>query len=116
MSGIVGVLSLRGERVEASLLRKLTESMAFRGPDARHSWIGEEIGLGHALLSVSSQSHGDPQPLSLDGELWIVTDARLDGRTDLLAALQRAGRACAAAASDAELILQAYAAWGEACV
>ena len=116
MSGIVGVLSLRGEPLESSFLRTLTEHMAFRGPDAQHMWVGDGIGLGHALLSVAPQANSDRQPFSLNGDLWIVADARLDGRTDLLAALQSAGQVSPAAAGDAELILHAYAAWGEGCL
>ena len=116
MSGIVGVLSLRGEPLESSFLRTLTEHMAFRGPDAQHMWVGDGIGLGHALLSVAPQANSDRQPFSLNGDLWIVADARLDGRTDLLAALQSAGQVSPAAAGDAELILRAYAAWGEGCL
>ena len=116
MSGIVGVLSLRGEPLESSFLRTLTEYMAFRGPDAQHTWVGDGIGLGHALLSVAPQANRDRQPFSLNGDLWIVADARLDGRTDLLAALQSAGQVSPAVAGDAELILHAYAAWGEGCL
>lgn len=115
MSGIVGVLSVRGEPVESSRLQTLTESMAFRGPDARHTWVGEGIGLGHALLSLSPQSENERQPLTI-GDLSIVADVRLDGRTELLSALEGAGHASTPAASDAELILRAYVGWGEDCL
>lgn len=116
MSGIVGILSLHGGPVDASLLQALTESMAFRGPDVQRVWRGEGIGLGHALLSVAPESAREEQPLSIDGGVWIVADARIDGRARLLSELQSAGQQCSQSAADAELMLGAYAAWGEACV
>jgi asparagine synthase (glutamine-hydrolysing) len=116
MSGIVGVLSVGGESVDSSFLQALTEFMGFRGPDAQQTWIGKGIGLGHALLSTAPQAANEQQPFGLDGGLWIVADARLDARTGLLSELQSAGHTCPKGAGDAELILRAYAAWGEACL
>ena len=116
MSGIVGVLSVGGKSVDRSFLQALTEFMAFRGPDGQQTWLGNRIGFGHALLSASPQSANEQQPLSLDGDVWIVADARLDARTELLLELQGAGHTCPKGADDAELLLRAYAAWGEACL
>jgi asparagine synthase (glutamine-hydrolysing) len=116
MSGIVGVLGVGGELPDSSFLRALTQRMVFRGPDAQQTWVGDGIGFGHALLRTGSPSASEQQPLSLDGETWIVADARLDARSDLLSELQRADDACPKGASDAELILRAYAAWGEDCL
>ena len=115
MSGIVGVLGVEGATPDGSLLQALTQFMAFRGPGAQHTWVGEGIGLGHALLNTWSIPN-EQQPLSLDGKTWIVADARLDARTDLLSAVHRAGESCSAGVSDAELILRAYAAWGQGCL
>ncbi len=56
------------------------------------------------------------QLLTLDGNAWLVSDARIDGRQDLIAALRSHGQECAAKAADAELILRAYQTWGEQCV
>jgi asparagine synthase (glutamine-hydrolysing) len=74
------------------------------------------IGLGHALLQTTSESSAEKQPASLDGRHWIVADARLDNRAALIAELQQAGQKAHSNAPDCELILQAYAAWGAACV
>ncbi len=116
MSGIVGVLGLQGELPGGPLLQSLTQSLAFRGPDRQQSWVSDRIGLGHALLTTSPQSSAEQQPLSLDGQLWVVADARLDARSELLSQLQSAGHEAPKCAGDAELILRAYAAWGESCL
>jgi len=40
----------------------------------------------------------------------------VDDRDELIGILQAVGRSCSIASTDAELILHAYAAWGDACV
>jgi asparagine synthase (glutamine-hydrolysing) len=54
--------------------------------------------------------------MSLDGQAWIVADARIDARKELVRELAARGCDCSTARPDAELILHAYAVWGEACV
>jgi asparagine synthase (glutamine-hydrolysing) len=115
MSGIVGVLGVEGKTPDSFFLETLTRSMEFRGPDSQRTWLGDSVGFAHALLSTTSEPASEPQPLSLNG-VAIVVDSRLDGRRDLLRDLHSAGPACATRASDAELILHAYAAWDEACL
>ncbi|MCG3154482.1 MAG: Asparagine synthetase [glutamine-hydrolyzing] 3 [bacterium] len=115
MSGIVGILHLDGAPVEGRLLQNLTEAMAFRGPQAQAIWAQGRVGLGHALLPTTFESQREQQPCSLDGEVWITADARLDDRAGLQQRLAPRGGHLAAA-TDAELILHAYQAWGEECV
>jgi asparagine synthase (glutamine-hydrolysing) len=115
MSGIVGIVHAGGRPIEPALLHALTESLAFRGPDAQEVWAEGPAGLGHALLRTD-ESTSDRQPCTLDGQVWLTADARIDGRADLVRRLREAGRTVAAEATDAELILHAYHAWGEACV
>lgn len=118
MSGIVGIVQFDGRAVEPRLLRGLTDFLAFRGPDAQRTWIKGSVGLGHTLFKTTEESERDCQPLTLDGRSWIVADARIDARKDLLAALTAAGEPETTRASwtDAELILRAYRCWGTACV
>jgi len=118
MSGIVGILNLDGAPVERDLLQVLTERMAFRGPDGTRVWAEGAIGFGHTLLRTADESEHEQQPLSLDGQVWIVADGRVDARQELFARLKRDDRAPddLARTPDAELLLRAYLAWGEDCV
>ena len=116
MSGIVGIYQRDGGPVDPALLRALTLFLAYRGPDAREVWTGASVGFGHTLLRTTRESLNERQPASLEGNLWITADARIDSRSELAGELEEAGRRVRLAAPESELILNAYAAWGEACV
>lgn len=116
MSGIVGILNLNGAPIDRTLLARLTNSLAFRGPDAQRIWCRGQIGFGHTLLRSAAESRDEQQPFSLDGNAWIVSHARIDARGDLIAKLQSHGHESLDRVPDAELILRAYQLWDEQCL
>jgi len=119
MSGFLAILRTDGAPLDPALPRRLTESrsMALRGPDRRETWSDGAVALGHALLRTTPESASERQPLSLDGDVWIAADARIDARDDLIRAMTGGGRDVpSAGAPDAELILRAYLRWGAGCV
>jgi asparagine synthase (glutamine-hydrolysing) len=123
MSGIVGLYSYDGGPAAEPLLARMTDAMAFRGPDARRTWAHGPVGLGHTLLKTTWESERERQPCKLPhvlDDVWIVADARIDGRDELAHELvdlpDTASRVNASNAVDCELILHAYHAWGEDCV
>lgn len=116
MSGFVGIVNMDGAPIDRHLLLQLTERMAYRGPDAQAIWVDRHVGFGHTLLRTTVEAQQERQPWSLDGEVWITADARVDGRIDLIHALAASGQAGLEAAADVELIARAYHAWGEDCV
>ena len=116
MSAIVGIFARNGASVDRTLLRAFAHFLSYCGPDARETWSDGPIGLGHAMLRTTSESQTERQPASLDGHLWITADVRLDSRDDLQTELREAGRKYPLPATDCDLLLQAYAAWGADCV
>jgi asparagine synthase (glutamine-hydrolysing) len=116
LSGIVGIFHRDGARVERALLQNLVDSLAYRGPDAHAIWCDGSIGLGHAMLRTTYESAGEEQPASLEGRLWITADARLDGRKELIAGIERTGRKIDRSVPDSTMILHAYSLWGTACI
>src|SRR5215831_15661552 len=116
MSGITGMYHLDGRPVDLALLTRMTESLAYRGPDARETWTDGPVGFGHTMLRTTDESLTERQPCSLDGQTWITADARVDARQDLVAELEASGRHYMKEANDPQLILHAYHAWGERCV
>ena len=122
MSGFAGIVNLDGLPVDRAVLERMTQSLAFRGPDGQQVWRDGAVGLGHALLRTAREAAPDAeidkQPAGLDGRLWIVADARIDARAELIAKLKAKSSAAGAlslSTPDAELILHAYDAWGDAC-
>ncbi len=116
MSGIVGILNLDRAPIEPARLEQLTRFMSFRGPDAQAFWIDRHIGFGHALLRTTFESETERQPCTLDGQVWITADARVDGRAELIEALRAQGRPVSNTTNDVELILHAYAVWETKCL
>jgi len=116
MSGVVGIVHLDEEPLDPSLIRRLTRSLAYRGPDRQCAVTVGNAAFGHTLLRLGERSKTEQQPFTIDGRRWIVGDARLDARRELIEALAASGSHSTASASDAELILAAHHAWGDACV
>ncbi|MGB0034025.1 MAG: asparagine synthase-related protein [Candidatus Acidiferrales bacterium] len=116
MSGIVGIFNRDGAPADRALLQFLAQFLSFRGPDAREVWSDGPVGFGHTLLRTTRESLNERQPAGLEGRFWITADIRLDCRTELLSELETQGRKVHRPITDPELILHAYAAWGEECV
>lgn len=116
MSGVVGVCNVDRAPVDVALLADMTRAMGFRGPDGQRWWAKGHVGLGHTQFRTTGEAAGETQPCSVDGDVWIAADARVDGRDALVSALRGRGREVAAGAPEAELILHAYLAWGDGCL
>lgn len=115
MSGFAGIVNLSGAPIDMALLAGMTDSLLNRGPDARGLWHDGCAGLGHTLFRTTDEAECETQPLSFDGKTWIVADARVDARAELVASLRAAGRDASMERPDVELILHAWHAWGEDC-
>jgi asparagine synthase (glutamine-hydrolysing) len=101
------------ENVESVTLRRMTDSLAHRGPDAAGTWHAGGVGLGHRLLWTTPESRVERLPLaSSDGRRVLTADARIDNRDALFDALDITTNAV----TDGALILSAYERWGGGCV
>jgi asparagine synthase (glutamine-hydrolysing) len=116
LSGIGGIFHRNGAPVERALLQSFADFLFYRGPDFRGMWMDGSIGLAHTLLQTTNESLSEKQPASLEGRYWIVADARLDSRDELINELQRSRRKIRPDPPDSELLAHAYAAWGTPCV
>ena len=116
MSGFVGWVQTDGAPIDRALLAQMTGAMAFRGPDALGAWSEGPIGLGLARLRTTFEAAQERGPASLDGKIWLVGDIRLSRRRALIEQLRGRSLPVAHDLSDADLLLHAYAAWGERCV
>ena len=122
MCGIVGILA-RGGVVPPELLERATQSLAHRGPDDHGTVIvrevgpeAVEVGLGNRRLAILDLSPLGHQPMQ-DPETgnWIVHNGEVYNFREVRAKLEREGVAFRSH-SDTEVVLKAYARWGERCV
>lgn len=117
MSVVIAAAGRSGalDAVTRAWVTHATAYASFAGPDGNRTECGEGWGLGHCLLRTG---HGESStgPITLDGRVWLSADVRLDDRAGLIAELSSRGARPDAAADDAELVLHAYAAWGERLV
>lgn len=120
MSSLIAIINGDRSPVEPEALGKAIGETR-RGLDGSRVWSDGHVGLAHALLDVSGGTNHD-QPSTLDGEVWISADARIDGREALIGELTAAGRISLPSpahmrdAGDEALLLYAYATWGRSCV
>ena len=56
MSGIACIYNVDGGPADRSLLERMIEAAAHRGPDGTDRWISGPVGLGHQLLRATPGS------------------------------------------------------------
>ena len=115
MSAIAGLVRWDGGPADAEALARMTGAMRHRAPEGIAHWHQGPATLGHGALRTTPESLHEAQPLAdAEGTRVLVLDGILDNREDIRDAL-RSLDVRVRGDSDAELILQAYLAWGEAC-
>ncbi|MBK9176725.1 MAG: asparagine synthase (glutamine-hydrolyzing) [Flavobacteriales bacterium] len=114
MCGIAGIHGLEGLSDPENIVRRMTEAMAHRGPDADGvRRCGNNV-LGHRRLSIIDLSAESNQPFtSNDGRYTISYNGEIYNYRELRAELKdvvwRTG-------SDTEVLLAAYERWGSECL
>ena len=117
MCGIIGIWNFDGSVVDSQELDQFTDSLAHRGPDGRGTHIDKKasLGLGHRRLSILDLTDSGHQPMSYgDGKYWITYNGEIYNFLELRKELEELG--CRFhSESDTEVVLAAYAEWGEKC-
>lgn len=116
MCGITGIFDTRDRsEINQALLRRMTDSIAHRGPDGDGYHIGPGIGLGHRRLAIIDLVSGDQPIYNEDGSVTIVYNGEIYNFQALMAELEALGHKFSTR-SDTETIVHAWEEWGEACV
>ncbi len=116
MCGIAGELRLDGQRPAGAIVQKMTAALARRGPDAEGTWFDGPLGLGHRRLAIIDLSPRSAQPM-VDAArgLALVFNGTIYNYPNLRTELIGKGHRFKSD-GDTEVILRAWAEWGEACV
>lgn len=112
MCGICGELRFDGAPVRESDIRRMSEALAHRGPDALGQFCEGPVGLGHRRLSIIDLSPCGNQPMWNDERsLGIVFNGEIYNYREIRAELERRGSRFFSD-SDTEVILKAIECFG----
>ena len=117
MCGIAGIISSNPTAVTKQRLQLMTDSLQHRGPDGDGFWINSETsaGLGHRRLSIIDLAATGAQPMHYTGRYTITYNGELYNYIELKETLLKKGFAFLTH-SDTEVILAAYACYGNECL
>lgn len=118
MCGICGILrpEARPAPEREREIRAMTAALAHRGPDGSGVLLAGPAALGHTRLAIIDTTGAGAQPMtSEDGGLALVFNGEIYNHAELRAELGALGQSFRSR-SDTEVLLRAYAQWGEDCL
>lgn len=116
MCGIAGIVNLDSSSVCPTILQKMTDVIAHRGPDGEGHWIEGGIGLGHRRLSIIDISPAGNQPMLSDNQRYSLSyNGEVYNYRELRVELEAAGYRFRSE-TDTEVVLNAFVHWGADCL
>jgi asparagine synthase (glutamine-hydrolysing) len=114
MCGIAGILNYSAAPDEATV-RRMLGMIRHRGPDEFGIYLGRDVALGNARLSIVDLSGGQQPIGNEDGSLWIVFNGEIFNYVELRAELEARGHQFTTHC-DTEVILHLYEELGPKCL
>jgi asparagine synthase (glutamine-hydrolysing) len=115
MCGIFGVWYLDGTRVDARAVQVSRDTIDYRGPDSAGELLQGNVALAHRRLSIIDLSDAGRQPLANeDNSIHAVVNGEVYNYRSLREQLLALGHRFRGG-SDSEVLLHAYAEWGDDC-
>jgi asparagine synthase (glutamine-hydrolysing) len=114
MCGIAGTIGF----ADLAVINAMTAALRHRGPDDGGTRVdpGGAFAFGHRRLAIIDLSPAGHQPMSwADGRFWITYNGEIYNYLELRGELE--ARGCSfRTRTDTEVLLAAYATWGEDCL
>ena len=112
MCGIAGIVSLHNQNnPKAAAIKKMTDAMAHRGPDADGFFNDNFVSFGHRRLSIIDLSTNANQPLyDSTGNFVIIFNGEIYNYKEVKAKLPNYNFTTT---SDTEVVLAAFITWGK---
>jgi len=112
MCGICGQFNFAGdEPVEPEIVRRMTDSIAHRGPDDEGYFFSGPLGLGFRRLSIIDLSGGHQPMFDAQQTVCIIFNGEIYNYKELRQELQKYGH-CFRTNSDTEVVIHGYKEWG----
>lgn len=114
MCGIAGIVDFSDRAIERSVIRKMTDRLAHRGPDAAGIYTDNGIALGHRRLSIIDVSEASNEPMwDHSSRYVIVFNGEIYNYRELKAKITDYPFKTK---SDTEVVLAYYDLFGTACL
>ena len=93
MCGIAGIISPNTTLTSNMRLKKMTDALAHRGPDAEGNWNNSSgtVSLGHRRLSIIDLSHVGHQPMHYLDRYTIIHNGEIYNFIELKDELSKKG-------------------------
>src|SRR5579862_5272307 len=116
MCGIAGFISPTDAPDDReAAVRRMCAAMWHRGPDDGGSVTQGEATLGMRRLAIFDPAHGHQPMATADGRFHLVFNGAIYNHREIRAELESTGYAFKTRC-DTEVLLAAFAHWGEACL
>jgi len=115
MCGIAGIF---GPEANVDAVRAMSRILAHRGPDGEGVWRSRDRGcvLGHRRLSILDLSDAGAQPMiDAEADLSLTFNGEIYNFVEVREKLCQRGHSFKTG-SDSEVLLRAYAEWGDDCL
>ena len=114
MCGINGIIS-KSSDIKLSQIIQMNQMIKHRGPDDYGFLKFNNTLLGHVRLSIQDLSSKGQQPMSRDGNIWIIFNGEIYNFKEIRIELEKKGYKFISQ-TDTEVILAAYEEWGDDCL
>jgi len=112
MCGIAGIFHLDGAPASPVQLKRMTDTIAHRGPDGEGQYVEGSVGLGHRRLAIIDLSPAGHQPMQTRDRRYILSyNGEIYNFHELRTELESLGYSFRSR-TDTEVLLNALAEWG----
>jgi asparagine synthase (glutamine-hydrolysing) len=112
MCGICGQFNYSsGKPVDIDVVRRMTYSIAHRGPDDEGFFVSGPVGLGFRRLSIIDLAGGHQPMSNAEETVWVIFNGEIYNFKELRAELEQCGHSFRTR-SDTEVIIHGYKEWG----
>ena len=112
-----GIIDFSGRPVEQADVDAMAAAAPYRGADGLGTWRSTAVSLVYQASHVTPESVRERQPFEDPASgLVVMADARIDNRSEMIAALRCTSRATPAGSSawtDVDIVVAAFLAWGD---
>lgn len=108
MCGIAGYV---GKKTNQEILKKMTDRIAYRGPDSEGFYVDNQVALGHRRLAIIDLSTGSQPIYNEDKSVVIVFNGEIYNYQELREELIKDGHVFTTS-TDTEVLVHGYEKWG----